>query len=781
MGNQEEQKTKSWDMGSIPEVLKKQNRWVCHNSKKEPINAKTGGLASATNKSSWSSFVEAVTGMQKHNLPGLGFMLGDGFVGVDIDGCALNGEICQGAKEVIDKFQSYAEFSPSGTGIHIICKGKKPGNKCKAKLLPGAKAVELYDKDRYFTVTGNVIKDLGIEERTSEIDWLYNQYFGKPEKEKAKPKNKTIPNDREESITSLAIGFEKDEKLKAFYEGDFITQDESAKDMALMGKLLYWTSNDDELAIETFMDSPFVAGKDEAHQKKLERADYIERTINAVRPSTTAWDDHVRFVLNHIGSVPSGGMEKLSAMKPHEKYSFDDRGNGDLFADFFKDVVRFNATAGEWYFYTGRVWKRDDNGMRVARRAKELKDLLSAYSLTITGKKKKEVYKKHVGKLGARSVRDAMLKDARDKYCFENVDLNKNEALLNCVNGTINLETFEFKKHSGEDLLSQIARVWYDPNAKAPLWDKFISDIMMGDQEKIRYLQKAIGYGITTDTSLETCFILYGASTRNGKSTLMETLMHMLGGSGGYSLQMKPETLAQRQNSDSRVASGDIARLQGARLLNVSEPPKKMIFDVALLKTLLGRDSIVARHLREREFEFTPVFKLFMNTNFLPIIYDDTIFASGRLNVITFDRQFTEAEQDKNLKDKLKEKESLSGIFNWCLDGLRAYREEGLEAPSKVCQATAEYRQESDKLGKFMNECLEVSETNMTAGVMYTVYEAWCRACGYGCENQGNFFAELKAKNLLFKSGTVEGKTKARVIRGYRINGDWKHIVTGFL
>ena len=304
---------------------------------------------------------------------------------------------------------------------------------------------------------------------------------------------------------------------------------------------------------------------------------------------------------------------------------------------------------------------------------------------------------------------------------------------------------------------------------------------MMGDQEKIRYLQKAIGYGITTDTSLETCFILYGASTRNGKSTLMETLMHMLGGSGGYSLQMKPETLAQRQNSDSRVASGDIARLQGARLLNVSEPPKKMIFDVALLKTLLGRDSIVARHLREREFEFTPVFKLFMNTNFLPIIYDDTIFASGRLNVITFDRQFTEAEQDKNLKDKLKEKESLSGIFNWCLDGLRAYREEGLEAPSKVCQATAEYRQESDKLGKFMNECLEVSETNMTAGVMYTVYEAWCRACGYGCENQGNFFAELKAKNLLFKSGTVEGKTKARVIRGYRINGDWKHIVTGFL
>lgn len=63
--------------------------------------------------------------------------------------------------------------------------------------------------------------------------------------------------------------------------------------------------------------------------------------------------------------------------------------------------------------------------------------------------------------------------------------------------------------------------------------------------------------------------------------------MHMLGGSSGYAMQMKPESLAQKQNNDSRQANGDIARLAGARFLNVSEPPKKMIFDAALLKTLL--------------------------------------------------------------------------------------------------------------------------------------------------------------------------------------------------
>ena len=297
---------------------------------------------------------------------------------------------------------------------------------------------------------------------------------------------------------------------------------------------------------------------------------------------------------------------------------------------------------------------------------------------------------------------------------------------------------------------------------------------MQGDAEKSWHLQKACGYGITDDVSQETCFILYGATTRNGKSTLTEALMVALGGSNGYSLQMKPESLAQKQNADSRQASGDIARLCGARFLNVSEPPKKMIFDAALLKSLLGRDTIVARHLHEREFEFAPVFKLFMNTNYLPLIQDDTLFASGRLQVITFDRHFSEAERDKSLKSKLREEEALSGILNWCLEGLKGYYAEGLTPPDAVVEATREYRRDSDKLGKFIADCLEPAEENMTASSAYQVYEQWCRSCGYGCENRGNFFAELRGKNLLSKSGTVEGKTKLRVIKGFRFVAEWQ-------
>ena len=65
----------------------------------------------------------------------------------------------------------------------------------------------------------------------------------------------------------------------------------------------------------------------------------------------------------------------------------------------------------------------------------------------------------------------------------------------------------------------------------------------------------------------------------------------------------------------------------------------------------------------------------------------------------------------------------------------------------------------------------------MTAGTAYEVYEQWCRACGYGCENQGNFFAELRAKNLISKSGTVNGITRLRVIKGYMLVKEWLHAI----
>jgi putative DNA primase/helicase len=238
---------------------------------------------------------------------------------------------------------------------------------------------------------------------------------------------------------------------------------------------------------------------------------------------------------------------------------------------------------------------------------------------------------------------------------------------------------------------------------------------------------------------------------------------------GDYAATMNPESLAVKQNKDSRQASGDIARLKGVRFVNASEPPKRMIFDVALVKTLTGRDKITARHLHEREFEFYPQFKLLINTNHLPQINDDTVFSSDRLQVITFDRHFEEDEQDKDLKDKLRQPQEMSGILNWCLSGLRLYHIEGLRCPQCVKNATAEYRSNSDKIGVFFEECMVQSSENCKAKDVYERYSNWTHDNGYGTESKGSFFSDLKSKGLLVKRATVKGMTCDNVIKGYEL------------
>jgi len=468
-------------------------------------------------------------------------------------------------------------------------------------------------------------------------------------------------------------------------------------------------------------------------------------------------------------------LQKITALRPFEnqdEYPLNDKGLSALFSIASKDFCRYNPIAREWFVYNGKVWEKDPGAIKTSRLAKKFTTSLLIYALNIEGDRAEEYtrYCEFVAKLGSYRTRRTIIEDSKDQFPLYPSDLDKNLHLFNCQNGTYDLKTFTFKPHDPNDLLSQMSNVVYIPTAKSPLFEKFINEVMLSDTPKIDYLQKLLGYTLTGDTRLETCFFLYGATTRNGKSTLVETISYMFGGDSGYALNAAPESLAVKQNKDSRQASGDIARLNNCRFLNVSEPPKRMVLDIGLLKIMLGRDKITARHLHERDFEFTPVFKLFVNMNFLPLITDDTLFASGRLNVITFDRHFKPSEQDKTLKNKLKEQINISGIFNWCIEGLRKFYESGAVPPQIVIKATEEYRNKSDKIGNFISECLEESPRHsIKISDAYVAFQKYCQSNGYGVENKSNFIDEIKGKGIFAASGTVGGITYKNVIKGHKM------------
>jgi putative DNA primase/helicase len=151
-------------LDQIPAELQARKQWVCwklelRNGKwtKPPYNARTGGKAKPNDSDTWSTFEEACAAYQRGKpvYAGIGYVLSadDPYCVVDLDKCRdpVTGAIKESAQRIIDEFATYAEISPSETGIHIFCRAVLPaGGK-------NQNGVEIYDRGRYITFTGRRI------------------------------------------------------------------------------------------------------------------------------------------------------------------------------------------------------------------------------------------------------------------------------------------------------------------------------------------------------------------------------------------------------------------------------------------------------------------------------------------------------------------------------------------------------------------------------------------------------------------------------------------------
>lgn len=754
------------------EELKKQKIWLCWNyiededgkTTKKPISYKnTATGASEEYSKTWCTFEEANTAKEKYSFDGIGFIILKNYFGIDIDKIDFEDDI---TKDILSLFDStYAEKSPSDKGLHIIGKvdlTKIPKNADSTKLNEKYYQKNPHNKiecyiggltNRFFTYTGDVIQDKPINDCTEQLLSFLDKYMLKETKETTVIADTDIIDMACTDIINIIKESEQAEKFnKLFFEGDISTysDDDSSADLALCDILAFYCGNDVELIDVLFC-------KSKLYRTKWDRPDYKYSTIKKAITLCKG-----KFYKNGVNFRMLQNLKKLT---PEKRYSHNDMGMSELFNDMFNSQLRYNTTAKQWYYYNGKVWQEDTGAMIARQKLKELSKTLVIYVTYIKDEDKKDKFLKYVKTLGNYNIRKKILEDSQSKMFISQTDFDKDRNLFNCQNGTFNLKTLKFTSHNPNDLLSKISNVVYDEKAKCPKFKKFMNEIMLHNKNKIDYLQKTLGYTLTAETLLEMCFILYGKTTRNGKGTLMDTILYML---GDYAMTAVPETLAIKKWKDSSKASSDIARLNGCRFLNISEPSHDMVIDSALLKTLTGRDKITARFLNKNEFEFYPVFKLFINTNYLPIINDDTIFKSNRVNVITFDKHFTEEEQDKTLKDKLKAEDEISGIFNWCLEGLKNFREEGLTTPKEVEDATAEYEIKNDKIAKFFKqEFVKNNKKCIPCSVAYNKYCEWCDKNALPSLSKGEFMQYLKDKNLWKKQGTVNGKTVQNIIKGY--------------
>jgi putative DNA primase/helicase len=643
---------------------------------------------------------------------GVGFVLGDGFVGVDLDHHITEGHVSPMAQDIVRALNSYTEVSPSGEGLHIICRGDPlPQGPRKREDI----GLEMYDTARYFTVTGRANPEYSnVGDRSAELRAVYEQYM-RAAGGSSSPDvlNKPLrPGERNNTLTSVA------------------------------GSL----------------------------RRRGASCEVIEAALTAVNAKLgkPALD-----VAEVVGIARSIARHDPKGAAVRQEYEYNDIGDARFILDSVGHHIRHihptkPKEAGIWYAWDGARWEYAGYGLTrcavrgaLEDRARELR--MQAEVLGGTDKTGANYALKHAVRVGNSSKIDAILRmlSTFPELLTSYEAFDADPYAFNCRNGIIDLQDGTLSPHDPGAYHSKLSGVAYDPEAKAPRWEQFISDITQQDDELAAYLQRAAGYSLI-GAMPEHVFFMPVGSRRNGKTTFLELMRECM---GDYAVTVQVGAFMQRGPSD---LNPDIPKLRGTRFCTTSETESTQRLAMGLLKALTGGGTVAGRELYMGPVEFKPYAKLWIDTNNPPYISPRDKGIWARAHMIPFKECF-EGREDKTLKDNLMRE--LPGVLSWMVEGAQEWREEGLNMPLAVKDKTKEIRDEQDTVEGFISDvCATASDTaglnpEVALSVLYAEYAEWCRQSGCRALSKREFVKELEAREYT----KVEGRGHARIIKGLMV------------
>jgi putative DNA primase/helicase len=522
----------------------------------------------------------------------------------------------------------------------------------------------------------------------------------------------------------------------------------------------------------------FNGKMDETYEDWESWSDLIYRhDDNALFTQDMLEDD--KLVVEFVGAEPdeqdtADGCEASvetaedSAGPDTKKYTYEptDMGNGERLVRKFGKFIRYIAEIGQWMVWSRSGWRQDTNGllMRMTKRiiaeiTNEANEKFNAAfkdgSIDEDILEEARAIAKHAKNSARIDRRKAMIASAA---CESGVITNFNDWdadgwLLNVANGVIDLRTQTFRERAQTDLCIRQSPVVFDPNATCPVWESTMSKWMCGDMELVGYDQVAWGVSLTSDTSLQALFFCQGGGM-NGKDTAFNVMGHVF---GTYAQSAAFTTFTDTQNHSEH--RNDIAVLAGAaRMVTTCESSDGHALDEGVIKQVTGYSKVVCRHIHGKPFEYTPQYKLWMMSNYEPVIKGNDWGIWRRVKKIPWNYTVTEAEKDPNLTEKLKAE--ASGILNWLLDGVRQYVVLGQKLPpcKAVDDATAKYRKDMDIIGRFADQCLTFAAMATALGPdIYRRYKSWCVENGFPPLSSRRFFTEFRKRYSLQEGDANRG------------------------
>jgi putative DNA primase/helicase len=409
----------------------------------------------------------------------------------------------------------------------------------------------------------------------------------------------------------------------------------------------------------------------------------------------------------------------------HEALNLTDAGNSERLVRCFENQIKYCHEMRNWYIWTGKYWKQDVllgiDGLAVQTARKIYEEATETDNL-----ERRQAIAKWAVRSESLGARKAMVTGARHMVAVSANAFDAHPNLFNCQNGTLDLETGEFRGHRKEDMLTKISGVEYKPGATCPMWLDHLETVFQGDVELIDSFQMLMGYNLLQRNPEQIMSIWYGTG-KNGKSETMRAIGMIL---GDYWVHIQAETLVVSRGGGG-TARPDILRLKGARFVTCTEPEQDAALAEALVKSITGDAKMAARPLYGEVVEFEPGCKIVLATNHLPQIKGTDYGIWRRIWPIPFTATIPEAKRRPEYGTTLFREEG-NGIFNWMLDGLRRYQKAGnLERPEAVQKAFQAYRLQANPIGAYLEDCCEIVEGERASKTdIYAAYRDWCSDLG---------------------------------------------------
>lgn len=673
----------------------------------------------------WESYLTAATAYKSGGYSGLGFLLDTPIVGLDRDGCVVDGIVSAEVQRFIDEMASYTEISPSGRGVRIFV----TSTWCPAAAEPqglNREGIELYFSKRFLTVTGNHLKGtpFEIKDRTELVRTLYQRLVA----------SLTLPDvvDHDLKAQSIPDGFLEKLRDRNKRIADRMFSEASAVNAgADLVEVLY---ADHPARVDRSTNDLYITQWLLAHGVEagvvLSILTHPEWFCGA-KSRERGNDHYARQTITRALSI----REDRRRTVPDAQKHWTELGNAERLIEGYGNNLRYCAAHGGWLVWNGYCWLPDRTNVvaqqlqTVVRGLHAQVDRTGDFDLSAALKKwalQSESARVQKGTLELAQTLEGVTVAAEG---FDNQPWH-----FPAANGIIDLRTGGLTPHAREYHFTTVSAIPYEPTAKAPRWHAAL-EMWLPDPEVRRFIQRAVGYTLTGMTSEQVFFFLHGAGS-NGKSTFILVLQGLL---GHMCRRIATEAVTLRSSGNpGTLRDQAAARLVGARMAVVSEIDRNARWAEGWLKDITGGGVIATKVLYKDPGESLPTAKLWIDANHEPRAMPGALEGAAaetdsfwrRLREVPFRVAVGERHRVLDFHRILLREEG-AGILAWAVEGCLEWQLNGLPIPSAVRAATDSYRQREDTLRPFIDEWLVAKEGGRcTMKDVNLAYKFWTQENG---------------------------------------------------